>query len=65
MPRRFEANQLLTALVDAFQKDGHETVFHGNRAFARIETTDQDGVVIMSEVNLSDIAERAAGRLSQ
>lgn len=65
MPRRFEADQLLTALVDAFQKEGHQTVCHGDCTFARIETVDDDGIVTMSEVNLSDIADRAVGRLSR
>ncbi len=65
MPKRFEADQLLTALVDAFQKEGHQTVCHGDRMFARIETIDDDGVVTISEVNLSDIAVRSVRRLSQ
>lgn len=64
MPRRFEADQLLAALVDAFQKDGYETVRHSDRTFARIEFVGDDGSSTMSEIDLSDIAMRAAQKLS-
>ncbi|WCA60284.1 hypothetical protein G6M16_007145 [Agrobacterium tumefaciens] len=64
MPRTFEPDQLLAALVDAFQKDGYETVRHNARTFARIETVDDNGSATMSEIDLSDIAVRAAQKLS-
>ncbi|NSL22393.1 hypothetical protein [Agrobacterium tumefaciens] len=64
MPRTFEPDHLLTAIVEAFESDGYETVRDGDRTFARIETLGDDGSATMSEVNLSDIAMRAAQKLS-
>ena len=64
MPRTFEPDHLLLAIVEAFENDGYETVCDGDRTFARIETLADDDSAILSEVNLSDIAMRAAQKLS-
>ncbi len=65
MPRTFEAEQLLPALVDAFQKDGHFVLSNGGKLFVRIMTINDDEEVASSEFCLSDIAEHAARRMSK
>ncbi|TWC85634.1 hypothetical protein FB593_102486 [Rhizobium sp. SJZ105] len=64
MPRTFEPDQLLTALIDAFLKDGHFVHAKGGKMFVLV-VTEEDDESRSSEFCLSDIAAHAAGRMSK
>ncbi|MCZ4072748.1 hypothetical protein [Agrobacterium sp. LMR679] len=64
MPRTFEPDQLLTALIDAFLKDGHFVHAKNGKMFVLV-VTEEGGEDKSSEFCLTDIADHAARRMSK
>ncbi|CDN93501.1 hypothetical protein [Agrobacterium tumefaciens] len=62
--RTFEPDQLLTALIDAFLKDGHFVHAKAGKMFVLV-VTEEDDESQSSEFCLSDIAAYAAERMSK
>jgi len=64
MPRTFEPDQFLTALIDAFLKDGHFVHAKGGKMYVLV-VTEEGGEDESSEFCLTDIAAHAAQRMSK
>ncbi|MDH0908838.1 hypothetical protein N5C66_05920 [Rhizobium pusense] len=63
MPRTFDADHILSVLIEAYQQQEHFILRKEGRIFARLVTDDEGGAA--GEVCLTDIAILAAERLSK
>lgn len=64
MSRTFEPDQLLTALIDAFLKDGHFVHVKNGKMFVLV-VTEEAGEERSSAFCLSDIADHMAKGMSK